>query len=141
MLFRSEFEALEDRFDLASTWQHEARILDELFFGVSVGLKRKLFGPPLFAVALTTMRHQEEKAKIFWGAVARNDGLRKGTPEHTLVNWLLENRIEALTSDGFIAPALAWNASFRGKMLGALKVGATVGFRIAGTPVDLRGRK
>lgn len=136
-----EFDSLEDRIDLAEGWKKEAKALDDLYYRIGMEIKRKLFSPSVFSVALITMRHQQMKASIFWGAVANNDGLRKGTPEHTLVQWLLTYRMDPGTPDGIIAAALAWNAFFQGRSLRSLKIENTVGFRLAGTPIDVKGRK
>ena len=134
-----EFDGIEDQLDLAMTWKREAREMDEILNPARGILKRKLMVGPVLAIALTTLRHQPQRAPAFWLNVARNDGLRKNTPEHTLVDWLLTYRMEANSTDGFVAVSLAWNAFYYNKPIGTLRVGAAKGLRIAGTPVKSEG--
>lgn len=133
-----EYDALEDLLELALTWKEEAQILDAIVKSSRGILRRKLLLGRVLAVALTTVRFQSERARVFWSNVARNDGLRKNTPEHTLVEWLTTYRLEANGIEGFLGASLAWNAFFTHRPLGVLKVGATSGINIAGTPIDHR---
>jgi hypothetical protein len=135
-----EFDSVEDRLALAMKWVPEANILDAIWAKSGGVLRRKLFTPSVMTVALATLRAQPLKATAFWTSVAGNDGLRSGTPEHCLVNWLLTYRL-ATPSDGMVGAALAWNAFYHGRGLTMLKIGATTGVRIGGTKIDLRGRR
>lgn len=132
-------EAMEDRIDIAMEWKAEAIALDKILYRSGTTLKRKLMGGPIFAVALVTMKYQPEKAKDFWSRVATNDGLRRGSPEHTLVQRLLVERMESHSEEPFFIPALAWNAFYGGRALGAIKSGSVKELRIAGTPVGKGG--
>lgn len=129
----------EDRADFAMTWADECRLADECLHGASRALKDKMLNPSVFSVILCTLRYQRERAISFWTAVAKNDGLRKGTPEHTLVQRLVGERMVGGDMENFIVPALAWNAYFRGLPLTMIKSGVTNDLKILGTPVGKAG--
>lgn len=129
-----EIEALEDRLDAALPWKSEAAELDAILYRANVVLKRKLLAGPIFAVALITMRYQREKAKEYWARVASNDGLRRGTPEHSFVQRLLTDRMESHSEKPFQLAALPWNAFYYGRPLTQIKTDAPTELRIAGTP-------
>jgi ParB-like chromosome segregation protein Spo0J len=52
-------------------------------------LRARLSTQGAVAVALATLRHCKTEGKEFWTRVAANDGLAKGTPEHTFVAHIL----------------------------------------------------
>jgi hypothetical protein len=136
-----EFDAVEDRFDLAVRWRKEAIALDQVLEPAATVLKRKLTSSAVFSVALVTMRANEQKAREFWGAVAQNDGLRKGDPAHTLVQWLLTTHLDGSHNNGSLAAALAWNTFYQGREVTFLRIAKTKSIRLLGSNVDVRGSK
>lgn len=91
------------------------------------------------AVVLVTLRHAGERAGAFWRTAAGNDGLRRGTPAHTLVDYLLDGRQKVGRRDHVLARAVArcWNADHDGEPLGTVRVADPTGpILIAGTPYD-----
>jgi len=97
--------------------------------------RRRLRSPQVMAVALLTLEHQHDKAVEFWGGIADNDGLRRGDPRNTLLVWLREKLFSRRGYPGAIAAALAWNAFYEGRKLESLRIGATSGVYIFGTPL------
>lgn len=136
-----EMSVLEVRAEAAMAWKKEIALYDAVIASV-VGetFRRKLMSPSVVAVALQTIRHAETKAVEFWTAVAKNDGLRAGTPAHTLVRTLMDRTFRGGDEDNLIVPALAWNALYEGRKLSIIKAGAAGPLRIAGTPVG-RGER
>lgn len=113
-------------------------------------LRSRLLNAQVMAVALVTLFHRRLEAEKFWGAVALNDGLRKGDPAHTLITWLheeptmvplrrrhgVEQRRALADRSGHaaIASSLAWNAHCEKRDITYLKVNATQSIKIIGAP-------
>lgn len=68
----------------------------------------------VLAVALVTLRYQEARAIPFWSAVRENDGLKKGTPERTLVDYVQLRMGQRTTNGSAVASYVAavWNSYF-----------------------------
>jgi len=136
-----EMAIFEVRADAANNWSKEILLLDEICRLAGGELKRKLLNPATTAVILQTIKHSEVKAHEFWSRVARNDGLRVLSPEHTLVNALLSRRQFGGDNINFLIPALAWNAFYEGRTIRTIQAGAAGELRIAGTPIGKRGQR
>lgn len=98
-------------------------------------LLRRLHSAPVLAAALETFRYQPGKAKEFWTAVAQNEGLKRGDPRRTLVNYLIE--LPSQSNNRSILPravAAAWEAWYDGRDLQIIRIHAAVPFKLAGTP-------
>lgn len=87
----------------------------------------------VFAVALTTLRYQRDKAIPFWSEAARNSGLLTGDPRLTLHTHFLSSR--RATSEYELAEAAcwAWNAWFQDRRLTLIKVLGSP-LKVLGTP-------
>ena len=114
-------------------WSYVMVYNDILVASTERQLKRKMADAPYMAVALVTLKHQPPKARSFWAAVAANDGLRKGSPERTLVD-AITGRSKGVQQEGIIAAAHCWNAYYRGSALSIIKFGSIKTLKIAGTP-------
>lgn len=127
------------RLDAARAWWEFGAEYDRLIEPADKVTKGKLFSSGVVAVALVTLKYQQERAVSFWGGLAEDDGLRSGDPRKTLRRDLL-NR--SLSSGSPITPvqvpALAWNAFYAGRSLKIIKVYDEAAVRIAGTPFDGR---
>ena len=91
----------------------------------------------VMAVALETCRYQPSLASEFWGSVAHDNGLVKGTPERALLGWLRNNKpMGGGSSQTYHAKsaALAWNAAFRGQERHFIKPNQMLSFFLLGTP-------
>jgi len=125
----------DTRIKSARAFSRQAKLLDECLKGGDSRIKKKLLGGGVTAVALVTLKNQEEIATEFWRGVAKNDGLSKGDPRHTLVMDLLTRAMNSGASHQSIsAPAAAWNAFYAGRKLHHIKVLETDAVKIAGTP-------
>lgn len=126
---------IDIRVEVMKAYQKECRLLDEAIAGARAKLKRRLTTAGAFAVALTTFRHQPEVASKFWHGIAENDGLVKGDARHAYIAAVLDATTKGTLESTARVAAGAWNAYWGGRSVGYLKPGASVKFRIAGTPV------
>lgn len=97
---------------------------------------RIVYAASVTSVALVTLRYQPEAARVFWTTMYRDDGLRQGTPEKTLGNYLVQANVTRLGRARITwNVAAAWNAAFEGRRLERLSVrDVTLPIVIAGTP-------
>jgi hypothetical protein len=87
----------------------------------------------VFAVAMATLRYQNEKAKLFWSEAVRNSGLASDDPRHALHQYFISSRRAETAYELAEAACHAWNAFFKGRQLTFCKsVGSEL--RPAGTP-------
>lgn len=101
------------------------------------GLRSKMQGAGVVAVALYTIRHQPKKASDFWHGTAANDGLRKGDPRRAFVDDLLFQRFLNTGSarQKVQQPAVAWNAFCEGRDLKIIKCIDGAALTLWGTPL------
>lgn len=127
-----------EKLALMSDWQVEARLYDECIQPAVKDARRKLYGAQVMAVALVTLRAHTESAVKFWSGVAGDDGLRRGDPRKTLLDFLRDTHA---TSTGYTATAAAcaraWGAWEQGRELSVIRVGRQA-VRIAGTKVTVQ---
>jgi len=138
-LFRVDPVAVADeqeRLSYAEPYWEAGATFQRLIKGAPATIRRRLWGTQVLAVALLTIRHQPDLAETFWKGLADNDGLRKGDPRHTFLDWLNANVVfDMKTYIGAMAASLAWNAHFERRTIASIRIGATKHIRIAGTPV------
>ena len=120
------------RMDIAFKHVGAAHALDECLKKADGKVKRKILTAGVAAVALVTLgtRTTAAAAKEFWTGLARNDGLAKGDPRHTLAMHLIS---EPLGAGASAAAAAAWNAWYEGRRLMVIRPGDVDAVRIAGT--------
>lgn len=124
-------------------WQTELHTYHSLLVGV-IGSKQD-YGRMILAgvssVALFTLRHAGPFAEDFWRSIAINDGLRKGTPNRTLVDWVDRQRLVTTrggNNGAYIARGCitAWNAAYRARDLTMIRImDAAAPVTILGTPM------
>lgn len=132
----AELYDLDAKQEQARKWRKEGAVWDKIVSWASGDLKTKMLLPPVTAVALVTLRHQKERAVLFWTSVAKNDGLRSGTPAHTLVKELMSEKTKlSRSATRFLLPARAWNAYFEKRSAGHFQLDVER-FRIAGTDIS-----
>lgn len=127
-----------ERADFVRDWKREGADWIDILNARHSPLRSYLKASPITSVALVTLRHQREKALGFWLDVSRNDGLRAGTPEHALVNWILANRVRSMRTQEYARYiAIAWNAFFRERGLVKMALrDPDASFRLLGTPFN-----
>lgn len=104
-------------------------------------MERILKRSHILAIMLATLKYQPDKAYEFWQQIASNDGLRIGTPQHTLHTYLLTDKkvisAEAVKKDKrgieARAAARAWNAFYDDQPLKQLNI-KSWSLIIKGTP-------
>lgn len=102
------------------------------------GLLRKA---PVLAVGLVTVRHQLERAEVFWPQVADDSGLSRRDPPKVLREKLIElkDNTKVRTTAEYLSRlvAVAWNAFYDGRKVTSLRVGPSTArnhIKIKGTP-------
>ena len=134
-----ENRIIDARLAACEPWWEPARKYESMIAGAQHGLRAKLHAASIVAIALVTIKHQPKLAAEFWEGIARNDGLRKGDPRHTLINWLLTTHDKG-SGEGYIAAcAAAWNAFYGKRVLTYLR--PTTPAKINGTPFDGKPHK
>lgn len=122
-------EKLED-------WVEPAQKFFALTAGSQTIIRRRIEMVPVIAVALTTLKYVRPryaaKAAEFWSGAAHNDGLKRGDPRKTLVEFLLSTGLAGgssgtaarLSSIGHMTRAVAacWNAWIGGRDLAFVKI-------------------
>lgn len=96
---------------------------------------RSMIGAGVTAVGLYTLKYQPARAMDFWTGVARNDGLRKKDPRHTLIQDFHTRVLNGGSRRQSVqAPTLAWNAFFENRPLSIIKCLEGAVIRMSGTP-------
>jgi hypothetical protein len=112
-----------ERVAFVRAWVNEARRLWACWSAGSKATRRLLDVAPVNAVALYTLRYQPDMAELFWSIVAENDGLRRGSPEHTLLDWLADHRVASITGALYCRyVANAWNAYYSNREITSLAI-------------------
>lgn len=125
----------DDRLTAARSYLEAAKLFDDCLKRGDGKVKRKLLSAGVTAVALVTLKAQPQAASEFWRGVARNDGLKKGDPRHTLVMELLTRSLNTGASHQHITiPAVAWNAWYGRKKLSQIHASDSGAVKIDGTP-------
>ncbi len=128
----------ESRYRFVEAWAEEAKLAFDVYTNCPHALVRFLQRAAVFSVALITYRWQPEMAQKFWGAIANDDGLTRGMPEKTLLDFL--RKTPAAKYNGLVYAryvASAWNAAFKKGQLQHLTLRDTENpIFIAGTPHD-----
>lgn len=126
-----------ERADFVREWAAEALAISEATGEAHTRAHaKKMKNAPVYAVMLVTFRFAPDEARNFWARLAEDDGLRKGDPAKTLLDFLLTHRSRG-RSYAFLTRAVAacWNADFEGRRLLLIRVNDTaMPIRIAGTP-------
>lgn len=132
----AELVTKEDRVNCMAFWLEELEDYDAIVRAGQSQLRNAMRRPGIIAVALATLKHQHERAKLFWTAVAENKLLRPGDPEQALVNFLLTSRMDDAMRQGERYTAQAWNSWFHGRRLEKIKKSPADDkpIKIAGTP-------
>jgi hypothetical protein len=99
---------------------------------------KRLVSSQAVAVALVTIKHQPERAALFWTGLAKDDGLRRNDPRKALLIDFGNREWGRKSSDGCVSTSIAWNAFYTGRPLTLVKIVNGAGVRIAGTPFDGR---
>lgn len=116
-------------------WETEILKYDHIYDVCDRAHRCKLLNGGTAAVLLYTLKFQPAKAMDFWIGIARNDGLRKADPRHTLIqDFHTRSNNAGSNRQSVQAPALAWNAFFENRPLKIIKCIDGAAIRIAGTP-------
>lgn len=139
---RAHYRDYENVIGRVTEWAHEGREYIRALQMGRGGLRQQMWTRAVMAVALATYRHVPESAAVFWQDVARNSGLERGEPAHTMVNYLADATHEHADVNRVMrGVAVAWNAFYEKRRLLQIKVlDANAPIRIEGTPF-LGGRK
>jgi F0F1-type ATP synthase epsilon subunit len=126
-----------EKLRLMTDWQQEGRLYEAAIAPAQTRLRSKLYGAQVMSVALVTFRANADHAHEFWNGVASDDGLNRGDPRKTLLDFIRDTHAAStgMTATA-VACARAWAAWESGRGLGMIRVGRTP-VRIAGTSVTV----
>jgi hypothetical protein len=114
----------EENLTLASQWAAEGRMFAACVNIAAGPLKSKLRGSQITAAGLVTFRAKPNEAHDFWAGLAADDGLRKGDPRKTLLDWMRDTHMAGSgLSSAAGAAARAWNAWDAGTDLNIIRLG------------------
>lgn len=109
---------------LAQSWVAEGQMYAGCVDKAKQSLKIKLRGAQITAAALVTFKANPRAALEFWSGLAADDGLRKGDPRKTLLDWMRDTHLSGSgLSSGAGAVARAWNAWEAGTDLSVIRLG------------------
>ena len=142
MANRSSSSSTLVRGEVCREWAEPARRCFELIGQSNLARRKRLYTRAVLAVVLVTFADAPIEAERFWRLVRDNDGLRVDDPARTLIEWLIDARLDSPSlmraSRGVAA---CWNAFYERRPLRMVKVidphGAIV---IRGTRFDRGGR-
>jgi hypothetical protein len=133
--FRSRTYTPAEKLALMEEWQAEARAYEAATKPAQRNVRRKLFGAQVFSVALITMRAAPDSAAEFWRGVAADDGLKRGDPRKTFLDFLRDTHAAGSGYTGTaVAAARAWAAWEAGRDLSMIRIGRA-SVRITGSDV------
>lgn len=131
--------AKQKRMEAISEWATEAKEFEKIIKPAAPALKVKLMSSGPLAVGLYTLRHQPQRAKLFWDGIAKNDGLRRGDARSTLISDYLTRSVGTGSSRQRVQQTcLAWNAYCEGRDLKIIKCIEGAPITIWGTPVKAK---
>lgn len=130
----------QERIKVVGAYAKEAKEFELIVSEAAKALREKLIHVGPVACALFTLRHQPDRAKVFWSGVARNDGLRRFDPRGTLIQDLLTRPgNQGSIRQRVQQSAVAWNAFCEGRDLKIIKCVEGAALTFWGTP--LKGKK
>lgn len=128
---------IDIRLQIASEYAKAAARYAACLDGLHGGRKKRFMTGAMTAVAVATLRYQNETAWQFWYGTAQADGLKRGDSRLALWNDLLSRPSKNGSSMVAIAPQIiAWNAFFGDRELRIIKVTEHFAPVIDGTPFD-----
>lgn len=130
--FREGLGTPDGRLEAAHPWWKQAKIYDELIKPAPKPVKRRLLNASVTAVALITLKAQEDKAREFWSGIAKNDGLAKSDPRSTLIWALISKNMKGSAGSILAITCVAWNHFYLGSEVSILRP-AKVNY-LLGTP-------
>lgn len=122
-----------EKLRLMSEWADEAAAYELAVSLAPAKMRRKLYIGQVMGVALITYRAKPTLAKAFWEGMAKDDGLKRGDPRKTLLDFLRDTHgaSTGLTATA-VACARAWSAWCSERELGLIRVGRSP-VRISGS--------
>jgi hypothetical protein len=121
---------------LVNYWTETALEYYDTISGRNGPLLKRMRNAGVVGVALVTFKYQCTHARKFWAAVASNDGLKPGQPEHALVSFLYEKSFYKLGGNLYARyVANCWSAYFENREIKKLAVrDANNNINIEGSP-------
>ncbi len=110
------------RYQFMEPWFGEMLAMSQIVHGENrENINRVMKRAAVLAVALTTMRYQRHMATTFWRRLVTDNGLVKGDPAKTLLNFLIATPSVHLKPHVYARyVASAWNAECDGRTIGKL---------------------
>jgi len=140
---RNQLDSSAIRIEYVKAYDRAIRIFDAILkeHASSSKIKNALLQAPVGAIGIVTCFYQEHSAIEFWSKTAADDGLRRGDPAHTLLDWLKSERSRRNGERTLIAAASCWNAHYRKETVNYVKPSTALSkVYILGTPWNRRER-
>lgn len=129
------FRSISEKEAVLLEWVDNIYAYHHACLGAHTSVARWFDRVPVMAVGLVTFRFSPQKASEFWHVVAQNDGLSKGSPEHTLFMFLNATRAIDIDIPEYTRKVAAcWNAFYEGRDLSAARARPDLPILIQGTP-------
>lgn len=141
--YAARSKSLAARGDDIEAWLPEIETFMEIVRGNSSDMWNLFTRSAVSAVALTTLRACPDRAHEFWSGAARDDGLRKGDPRHTLLGWLRRTPVRSMPHAIEYAQYVAatWNHFYAGTTIEKIVIrDKAAPIRILGTSFTGRAR-
>lgn len=124
---------LDEKRVVALSWKSQAIDYQKCLAGGLTKRTGRFRAGGVFAVALVTLRYQNERAVAFWKEAVRDNGLMSGDPRHALHAEFLSSKRATTEYDLAEKACNAWNAWFQNRHLTVCKaLGSPL--KILGTP-------
>lgn len=123
---------------LAAEWAVEAALFSQCVDIAPKSIKSKLRSGQIAGTGFITFRANRLLATDFWAGLAKDDGLRRGDPRKTLLEWMRDTHLAGGgLSSGACAVARAWNAFCTNSDLSMIRIGRQA-VKIAGSQFVVR---
>lgn len=135
---RAKMNIPDIRNEAARAWTRQAVEFQGAIEKAPARVKKTLTSSTATAVSLMILRHSREAALDFLTGVANDDGLRKGDPRKTLLEYIAEGRNSTKRSVMWFGTP--WNAFYNGETCKIIRCSINTPIKICGTPLDGRRR-
>lgn len=127
-----------EQLTLAAKWERQAQLYEQCVDAAPIAVKKKLRSAQVASVAFLSFVADDDKAWPFWMGVAQDDGLRRGDPRKTLLDWMRDTHLSGTgPTHAAAAAARAWAAWYNGNDLNIIRIGKQA-VKVAGTSTVVR---
>lgn len=118
-------------------WREQAKQAFDFIHRSRKHLRSKLKLCPILSIMMITLRHEHERAEVFWEQVSTDNALTLGSPAKTLIEELLSPNASIERMGAHIMSrkvAASWNAFYQEETISQLRAYEDNPIHIMGTP-------